>query len=60
MQISPHEGMVAIIDDDPDISLLFADALSGIDGISVFTFNDSLEALKHFTNNREQYVLVIC
>jgi DNA-binding NtrC family response regulator len=60
MQISPHEGMVGIIDDDPDISLLFADALSGIDGISVFTFNDSLEALKHFTNNREQYVLVIC
>jgi DNA-binding NtrC family response regulator len=60
MQISPHEGMVGIIDDDPDIYLLFADALSGIDGISVFTFNDSLEALKHFTNNREQYVLVIC
>lgn len=60
MQISPNEGIVAIVDDDPDISMLFADALSGIDGISVFPFNDSLEALKHFTNNKEQYILVIC
>jgi hypothetical protein len=42
--------MVAIVDDDSDISMLFTDALRGIDdGISVFTFNDSLEALKHFT-----------
>jgi DNA-binding NtrC family response regulator len=60
MQRSPNEGMVGIVDDESDISMLFADALRGIDGISVFTFNDSLEALKHFTNNREQYVLVIC
>lgn len=59
-QISPNEGMVGIIDDDSDISMLYADALRGIDGISVFTFNDSLEALKHFTNNKEQYILVIC
>jgi DNA-binding NtrC family response regulator len=35
--------------------------LRGVDsGISVFTFNDSLEALKHFTNNKEKYILVIC
>jgi DNA-binding NtrC family response regulator len=59
-QISPNEGMVAIVDDDSDISMIFADALRGIDGISVFTFNDSLEALKHFTNNKEEYILVIC
>jgi len=43
-QISPNEGMVGIVDDDSDISMLFADALRGVDGgISVFTFNDSLE-----------------
>jgi DNA-binding NtrC family response regulator len=60
MQIFPNEGIVAIVDDDPDISMLFADALSGTDGISVFSFNDSVEALKHFTNNKEQYILVIC
>ena len=59
-QISPNEGMVGIVDDDSDISMIFADALRGIDGISVFTFNDSLEALKHFTNNKEKYILVIC
>jgi DNA-binding NtrC family response regulator len=59
-QISPNEGMVGIVDDDSDISMIFAEALRGIDGISVFTFNDSLEALKHFTNNKEEYILVIC
>ena len=59
-QISPKEGLVAIVDDDSDISMLFADALRGIDGISVITFNDSLEALKHFTNNKEKYILFIC
>jgi DNA-binding NtrC family response regulator len=60
-QISPKEGWVGIVDDDSDISMLFADALRGVDGgISVFTFNDSLEALKHFTNNKEKYILVIC
>jgi DNA-binding NtrC family response regulator len=59
-QISPNEGMVGIVDDDSDISMIFADALRGIDGISVFTFNDSLEALRHFTNNKEEYILVIC
>lgn len=60
-QISPNEWMVGIVDDDSDISMLFADALRGVDsGISVFTFNDSLEALKHFTNNKEKYILVIC
>ncbi|MGB5090569.1 MAG: response regulator, partial [Nitrososphaeraceae archaeon] len=60
-QISPKEGLVGIVDDDSDISMLFADALRGVDGgISIFTFNDSLEALKHFTNNKEKYILVIC
>jgi DNA-binding NtrC family response regulator len=63
MQISHNEGMVGIVgivDDDSDISMLYAEALCGIDGISVFTFNDSLDALEHFTNNKEEYILVIC
>jgi DNA-binding NtrC family response regulator len=60
MQISPTQGIVGIVDDEPDISTLFGEALRGIDGISVFTFNDSLEALKHITNNKEKYILVIC
>ena len=60
MQISPTQGIVGIVDDEPDISTLFGEALRGIDGISVFTFNDSLEALRHITNNKEKYILVIC
>jgi len=60
MRISPTQGIVGIVDDEPDISTLFGEALRGIDGISVFTFDDSLEALKHITNNKEKYILVIC
>jgi DNA-binding NtrC family response regulator len=60
MQIIPNQWIVGIVDDDSDISVLFAEALRGIDGISVFTFNDSLDALEHFTNNKEQYILVVC
>lgn len=59
-QISPNRGIVGIVEDDSDISMIFAEALRAIDGISVFTFNDSLEALEHFTNNKEEYILIIC
>ena len=59
-QISPNEGMVSIIDDESSIATLYGEALRGIDGILVSTFNDSLEALEHFTNNKEHYILVIC
>jgi response regulator RpfG family c-di-GMP phosphodiesterase len=59
VQISPRKGMVGIVDDEKDITMLFGDALRDIEGISVFTFNDSLEALKHFTNNKEGYILII-
>lgn len=58
--ISPNVGLVGIVEDDSAISIIFADALRDIDGISVFTFNNSLEALKHFTNNKEEYILIIC
>jgi DNA-binding NtrC family response regulator len=59
-QISPNGGTVGIVEDDSDISMIFAEALRAIDGISVFTFNNSLEALRHFTNNKEEYILIIC
>ena len=59
-QKSPNQEMVGIVDDDSDISILFTDALCGIEGISVFTFNESLEALKKITKNKEEYILVIC
>lgn len=59
-QISPNVGMVGIVEDELSIATIYGEALRGIDGILVFTFNDSLEALEHFTNNKEDYILVIC
>ena len=42
-----------------DITQLFHEVLSRIYGISIFTFNDSAKALEHFTDNKDEYVLVI-
>lgn len=40
--------------------MLFHDALcENIDGISVIVFNDPVIALEHFTENKENYALVI-
>jgi len=51
--------MVCIVDDDPDIILLFRDALKSISGITIFTFTDPILALEHFQVNEYAYVLVI-
>ena len=52
--------LVAIIDDEINITELFHDALcSKIDGISVVSFNDPVNALEHFTANKKTYSLVI-
>ena len=52
--------LVGIVDDDEDITELFHDALCGnIEGIKVVTFNDPVSALEHFTENKENYSLVI-
>jgi DNA-binding NtrC family response regulator len=50
---------VSIVDDEPDITALFREALSSIKGISVFSFTDPTIALEHFTLNKDSYVLVI-
>jgi len=51
--------LVAIVDDEEDITILFRDALSGIKGITVFTFTDPILALEHFMENKDNYALVI-
>ena len=51
--------MVSIVDDDPDIILLFHEALKSISGITIFTFTDPILALEHFQVNGYAYVLVI-
>lgn len=51
--------IVAIVDDEQDITTLFHEALKGIDGITLFTFTDPILALEHFQMNQDAYVLVI-
>jgi len=40
--------MISIVDDDPDIIMLFHEALKSISGITIFTFTDPILALEHF------------
>ena len=51
--------LIAIVDDEQDITILFRDALMTIKGITLFTFTDPLLALEHFQMNEHAYVLVI-
>jgi DNA-binding NtrC family response regulator len=55
-----NNRIVSIVDDDLYSTKLFDVALrENIDGISVFSFNDPIMAFQHFTENKENYVLVI-
>ncbi|HKQ21484.1 MAG TPA: response regulator [Nitrososphaeraceae archaeon] len=51
--------ILSIVDDEMDVTVLFRDALCRIPGLTVLAFNDPTEALKHYTINQEEYVLVI-
>jgi DNA-binding NtrC family response regulator len=51
--------LVAIIDDELDITGLFRDALGQISGISIFTFTNPIMAFEHFKINRKDYHLIV-
>jgi DNA-binding NtrC family response regulator len=52
--------IVSVVDDDVGTATFFHEALrQNIDGISVFSFTDPVEAFEHFIENKENYVLVI-
>jgi DNA-binding NtrC family response regulator len=52
--------MVSVVDDDVGTATFFHEALrQNIDGISVFSFTDPVEAFEHFIENKENYALVI-
>ena len=58
--MSGNNRIVSVVDDDIYIAKLFHEALSeNIDGISVFSFTDPVKAIEHFTEYKENYVLVI-
>jgi DNA-binding NtrC family response regulator len=58
--MSSNGRMVTVVDDDISTALFFHEALrQNIDGISVFSFTDPVKAFEHFTENKENYALVI-
>ena len=58
--MSTNNRIVSIGDDDIYITKLFDIALrENIDGISVFSFIDPVKAFEHFTENKQNYALVI-
>jgi DNA-binding NtrC family response regulator len=54
-----HLRLVSIVDDEPDITNLFKDALTIIANIRIFTFTDPVIALEHFTINKGDYAVII-
>ena len=55
-----NERIVSVVDDDIGTAIFFHEALrQNIDGISVFSFTDPVKAFEHFTENKENYALVI-
>ena len=58
--MSSKNRMVSVVDDDVSTATFFHEALrQNIDGISVFSFIDPVKAFEHFTENKENYALVI-
>ncbi|MGI0034104.1 MAG: response regulator [Nitrososphaeraceae archaeon] len=58
--MSSNERIVSVVDDEIYITKLFHEALrQNIDGVSVFSFTDPVKAFEHFTENKENYTLVI-
>src|SRR5881296_4468345 len=58
--MSSNNRIVSVVDDDIGTATFFHEALrQNIDGISVFSFTDSIKAFEHFTENSENYTLVI-
>jgi DNA-binding NtrC family response regulator len=51
--------LVAIVDDEKDITVLLSDALKRIEGISIVAFNDPKIALEHFKTNFDAYAVII-
>ena len=54
-----RKSLVAIIDDDIDIVVLFHGALGRIGGIKVLKFTDPTIALEHIRIYKQDYKLVI-
>jgi DNA-binding NtrC family response regulator len=55
-----NNRIVSVVDDDVSTATFFHEALrQNIDGVSVFSFIDPIKAFEHYTENKENYALVI-
>jgi DNA-binding NtrC family response regulator len=58
--MSSNNRIVSVVDDDIATATFFHEALrQNIDGVSVVSFIDPIMAFEHFTENKENYALVI-
>jgi DNA-binding NtrC family response regulator len=58
--MSSNNRIVSVVDDDIGTAIFFYETLrQNIDGISVFCFTDPVKAFEHFTDNKQNYALVI-
>jgi len=60
LDIGSSKRIVGVVDDEIDITTLFHDVLceNVLDAL-VYAFNDPVAALKHFTENKSDYALII-
>lgn len=60
MKAITNKKIVSIVDDEIDITDLFQDALyTHIDDVSVVSFNNPTLALEHYSQNKQNYALII-
>jgi DNA-binding NtrC family response regulator len=58
--MAANNRIVGVVDDDVGTAIFFQEALrENLNGISIFSFIDPVMAFQHFTENNENYVLVI-
>jgi DNA-binding NtrC family response regulator len=58
--VSTNKKIVSVIDDDIYIAKLFHEALrQNFSQVEVFSFTEPVMALEHFTENKEDFALVI-
>ena len=57
--MSTKTQFIGVIDDEPDTMSLFRDAVSQIEGTTVFGFTESPLALEHFKLNQLKYCLIL-
>jgi two-component system response regulator (stage 0 sporulation protein F) len=57
--LANRKRLIAVVDDEQDLTLLFRDALQTTNGVSIFAFTDPKAALEHFAINREAYTVII-